>query len=513
MNARDIRILGIGAAIGLGLAIGGYTLKVERAKAALPPSAEEVSAAPASNEQPTSPTSVQLTPEEENSIALRTVEATHRELHDQIATVGKVDEAETRLATIASRVAGRIEKLHITFTGQPVGRGQAVADIYSPDLLNAAQEYRLALDNRERLRGTAQPDALAQADELIAASKRRLELWGMTDAQIDKAAANPVSAARVTTYSNAAGVVNERKVSEGQYVNTGDALYAIADLSTVWVKLDVYESDLAHVRVGDAVEMTCDAVPGKIRGRIDFVDTTVNHDTRTASLRVQVSNPGMRLRPGMYVRATIFAAPQMALVVPRSAVIDTGTRSIVYVARGNGVYEAREVRAGQASGDLVPISSGLNHGDRVVTEGSFLVDSQTRLSGGMTAAFGGAKDFNAGAKAEEASGAAGQASQLKLEFSTSPDPPKGDSPITYRVKLTDDRGQPITDAQVRVDILMPAMPAMNMGPMKTGEDLKWNGSVYTAVGNMPMAGSWTVTVVATRAGQTIATYKSRLNAR
>lgn len=509
MTPRESRILIVAGLIAAALAVGGYKLGTRRvapASAAVQPAAatSQPSAATAAT-----PDAVQLTPEEERSISLKTAEVMHQELHNEIVTVGKVDEAETRLAAISARVGGRIEKLLVTFTGQSVSRGQPIAEIYSPDLLNAAQEYRLALDNRKRL-AQAQPDAVAQADELIASSRKRLELWGLTPAQLDKLAADPNAGARVTLYANASGVVTERKVSEGQYVNAGDTLFTVADLSTVWVKLDVYEPDLRLVRAGNAVEMTSDATPGKLRGRIDFIDTTVNHDTRTASLRVQVANPGMRLRPGMYVRGTIFAAPQMELVVPRSAIIDTGTRTLVYVARGNGVYEAREVRAGEASGNVVPIYDGLNHGDKVVSEGSFLVDAQTRISGGMTVAFGGAKDFGGNGKQAAAAAPAGEA---KLEFLVSPDPPKGDAPITYRVRLTGANGQPIADAQVRVDILMPAMPSMNMGEMKTGENLKWTGAEYTAVGNMPMAGSWQVTVTAARNGQTLATYKTRLNAR
>jgi RND family efflux transporter MFP subunit len=510
MTTRESRILIVAGLVAVVLGVGGYRLGTQRATSSTPATPIPVAASQPGAASETTPGAVQLTPDEERTISLKAVEAKHQELQNEIVTVGKVDEAETRLAAISARVGGRIEKLHVAFTGQPVARGQAVADIYSPDLLNAAQEYRLALDNRKRL-ANAQPDVLSQADELVAASRKRLELWGITQAQMEKLAVDPASAARVTLYANASGIVMERKVSEGQYVNAGDTLFTVADLSTVWVKLDVYEPDLRLVRTGNAVEMTSDAAPGKLRGRIDFIDTTVNHDTRTASLRVQVANPAMRLRPGMYVRGTIFAAPEMALVVPRSAIIDTGTRTLVYVARGNGIYEAREVKAGQPSGNVVPIYEGLDHGEKVVAEGSFLVDAQTRISGGMTAAFGGAKDFNANGK--QAGTAPAPEGNVKLEFFASPDPPKGDAPVTYRVKLTDSKGQPVTDAQVRVDILMPAMPAMNMGEMKTGENLKWSGSEYAAVGNMPMAGSWVVTVTATRNGQTIATYKTHLNAR
>ena len=512
MNAREIRILVVAGAAAIVLGLGGYKLGTQRAP--VQPAAVQTATDAAPARQAASeamPSAVQLSPEEERMISLKTAEAANQQLRNEIVTVGKVDEAETRLAAISARVGGRVEKLYVTFTGQSVGRGQPIAEIYSPDLLNAAQEYRLALDNKRRL-ANAQQDAVAQADDLVAAGRKRLELWGITQAQLDRIAADPASAARITLYANASGIVTERKVSEGQYVNAGDTLFMVADLSTVWVKLDVYEPDLRLVRTGNAVEMTSDAAPGKLRGRIDFIDTTVNHDTRTASLRVQVANPGMRLRPGMYVRGTIFTTPETALVVPRSAIIDTGMRTLVYVARGNGIYEAKEVKAGQASGNVVPIYDGLGHGDRVVAEGAFLVDSQTRISGGMTSAFGGSKDFNANGK-QPAGTSPSAATDVKVELSNSPDPPKGDSPITYRVRLTGSNGQPITDAQVRVDILMPAMPAMNMGEMKTGENLKWTGSEYTAVGNMPSAGSWITTVTAVRNGQTIATYKTRLNVR
>ena len=514
MSPRESRMLIIAMVAGLALAAGGYWVGLRRAASTVVPATATTPSAQAPAAAATAegtPTAVRLTPDEEEVIALSTAEVTRRDLRSQLITVGKVDEAETRLASISARVGGRIEKLHVTFTGQPVARGQAVADIYSPELLNAAQEYRLALDNRQRMGGGASPDAMNQAEELVAASRKRLELWGLTSAQLDKLASDPTSGARVTTYASAAGVVIDRKVTEGQYVNAGDTLYTVADLSSVWVKLDVYEADLRLVRVGDPVEMTCESVPGTLRGRVDFIDTTVNHDTRTAALRVQVANPGMRLRPGMYVRATIAAAPQNALAVPRSAVIDTGTHTIVYIARGNGVYESREVKAGQAVGEFVPVSAGLAAGERVVTEATFLVDSQTRITGGMTSVFGGSKGFGDATKGVEAPPAPAQ--EIKVEFSTSPDPPRGDAKVTYHVRLSDPSGKPVADAQVHVTIVMPAMPAMNMGEVRAGEDLKWNGSEYAAAGNIPAPGSWNTTVTVTRGGQTVATYRTTLKAR
>jgi len=342
------------------------------------------------------PPSVQVTEQEQRSIGLQTAVVQRRKIHRELLAVARVEPPETQLANISARIGGRIDKLHVDFTGQPVRRGQPLAEIYSPEVLTSAEEYKLALENRTRLRSSPEAQAISGADELIAASRRRLELWGLTPAQIDGIPTSDKLQLDLTIYSPAGGIVTERKVTQGQYVSAGDVLYIVTDLSTVWIKADIYEADLPQVQVGQAVEITSDSLPGAmLRGQVGFLEPTVGPQTRTTAARIQVANPGMKLRPGMFVRAR-FAVPagKSTVSVPRSAVLDTGTRKVVYVAKGSGVFEEREVQLGIAGDEYYPVLAGLDEGERVVTEGNFMLDSQTRITGGMSGMFGGSKEFN-----------------------------------------------------------------------------------------------------------------------
>jgi len=451
--------------------------------------------------------SVQLTHEEQEQIGVQTVEVRRRNLSRALVTVARVEEPETRLAAVSARVGGRIDKLFVDFTGQPVRRGQPIAQIYSPEVFSTAEEYRLALESRKRLGPGAEPQATSGADDLIAASQRRLELWGLTSAQIEQIATSSTPQIDLTIYAPAAGIVSERKVTSGQYVNAGDVLYTLTDLSTVWVKAEVYQPDLPSVRVGQKVEVTSDALPGtKLRGQVSFLEPQVNSQTRTTAVRIQVPNPGMRLRPGMFVQAKFVApAGQETLAISRSAVLDTGTRKIVYVAKENGVFEGREVEVGPPADEYYPVISGLHAGERVVTQGNFLIDSQTRITGGMTGLFGGSKQFKSGQVSS-----AGP--EVKITFSSEPATPKGGSQATVHVALLDPAGNPVPDAQVKVTLILPAMPAMNMPEVHSEASLSWNGSEYVGKVKVPTAGSWNVQIEATRNGQLIGSSRARMSA-
>ncbi len=450
---------------------------------------------------------VELSPEEEKAIGLRTALVKRRRAETVLMTVGRVEEAETRLATISARVGGRIDRLFVDFTGQNVRRGQPIAEIYSPEVVSSAEEYRLAQKNLERL-DTATPQAVEQARELVAASRRRLELWGLTPEQIAEIENAAEAKVHVTIHAPVNGIVTERKVTEGQYVREGDALYRVTDLGLVWVQADVYESDLPGVRVGQRAEVTSDALPGeKLNGRISFIDPMVKPETRTVSVRIEVPNPNLRLRPAMYAHARLLlSANQPVLAVPRSAVLDTGMRKMVYVAKGQGVFEGRRVELGPPGEDYYPVLAGLREGESVVTQGSFMIDSQSRLTGGITGLFGGSKEF---ARAAEGSTNGG----WKISFQAEPSPAKPGAENTFRVSVSGPGGQPVSDAVVRVHLLMPAMPAMGMGEMRESAELRWNGSEYAGPANIPTAGSWTVTVEATRNGQRLAMHRTTLLAR
>ena len=446
---------------------------------------------------------VQLTGQEQQQIGVQTVEVQRRNLRRTLSTVAQVEQPETELASVSARVSGRIDKLFVDFTGQPVRRGQEIALIYSPDILSTAEEYRLALENRKRLGSGAEPQAISGAEDLVAATRRRLELWGLPSQQIDGIASSSKPQIDLLIYSPASGIVTERKVTEGQYVSAGESLYTLSDLSTVWVKAELYQPDMASVRVGQSAEISWDAPNGSMHGHVAFIDPMVNPQTRTASVRIQVPNPQMRLRPGMFVQVK-FAMPEGndALAVPRSAVVDTGTHKIAYVTTGNGTFEGKEVHLGPPSEQYYPVLSGLKAGDRVVTQGNFLIDSQTRITGGMTGLFGGSKQFE--------SGQAAASSAIQFSFRADPAMPRGGSKTTVHVTVLDASGKPIPDAEVKVALVMPAMPAMNMPEMRSPADLAWNGSDYAGTVKVPMSGSWNVEIEARRKGQPLGTYRSRL---
>jgi len=520
MNPRDRKFLVSG--ISAGLLAGAVTLgafvasnaqhtdRNTHAPAAASPSSAASSPELSGAENAVS--AIQLSPDEINAAGVQLAEVRLAKLKTDVDAFGRVEQPEAQLSVIPARVGGRIDRLHVQYTGEKVFRGQPVAEIYSPDAASAIEEYRLAVQSRDRL-GNARPEAIRQADDLIKASRSRLELWGISEKEIDSTGA----VAHVTVYAPSSGTVIERKVARGQYVNSGETLFTLADLSTVWVKAEVYESQLPQVRAGQAVELRSDALPNQvIHGRVEFVEPKADPQTRTIPVHVHVANPGMKLVPGMYVRALFTSvAPKEAVAVPRSAVLDTGTRTLVYVAGGEGAFEARDIEIGTASGDLYPVLRGLTPGEQVVTNGNFLIDSQTRLSGGMTGLFGGSKEF----QKQEVYGSTQPPGQhqpsAKITLSTSPDPPKGAAEASFGVTLVDSEGKAIPDAIVKLTLVMPAMPAMNMAEMRNSFDLPWMSahSMYMGQGNVPMAGTWNVTVEATRQGAVIATYRTRLSAR
>lgn len=526
MISKDKKLLLIGMVVGIVVAVAFMTslfLHQQSAKAAVQGHDHMNSSSARDNSEPASVgtepgTTVQLDADEINAAGVQLAKVTPARLTTSVESVGRVEQPEAQLATIPARVGGRIDKLYVQFTGEDIRRGQAVAEIYSPDLVASAEEYRLALQNRDRMRSSSEKEALENASDLVAASRRRLELWGVSEKQIEAAGVG-TSGLHVTIYAPSGGSVVERKVTRGQYVNAGDPLFTVADLSTVWVKADVYEFQLPQIRPGQTVEITSDALPDRVlRGRVDFIEPEANPQTRTIPVHVHVPNPAMRLRPGMYIRAK-FISPSVrdSLVVPRSAVLDTGTRKLVYVAKADGVFEAREIRTGTPSEERYPVLAGLKAGEEVVTNGNFLIDSQTRLTGGMTGLFGGSKEYtnekttSTGAPAANPQNATQPGG--KITFAVEPNPPKGATDNMFHITVADADGQAVSDAEVTVTLVMPAMPAMGMPEMRNSFKVPFVGGMYMGKGNIPMAGSWNVSVEAKRKGQVITTYRTRFNAK
>jgi len=462
---------------------------------------------------------VELTPAEITAAGVQVAEVRTALLKTDIAAFGRVEQPEAQLAAVSARIGGRVDKLYVQYTGERVRRGQPVADIYSPEVATAIEEYHLAEENRNQLKQSDDTFARTQADALVKASLHKLELWGISGKQSDAPEKDGVP--HVTIYSYASGTVVDRKVTQGQYVNAGDTLFTVADLNQVWIKADVYEEQLPQIRQGQAVEITAESLPNRtLHGHVDFIEPAANPQTRTVPVHVHVANQQMRLLPGMFVNATFVSrAAEPSIVVPRSAVLDTGTRKIVYLARPNGVFEAREVQVGAATEDLFPVSSGLALGDKVVLNGNFLIDSQAHLSSGMSGLYGGSREFVAAQKNESSATSStsnnSETSAVKIDFHSDQNPMKAGEDNQFHVTLTDAAGKPIADARIAVTLIMPAMPSMNMPEMKSSCELVWKAGsqMYMGKGQAPMAGTWNVTVEARKNGSVIASIRTHLSAR
>src|SRR5215471_297484 len=371
------------------MAIWGVSEHVLSRRASIP-STVESAPQPAStdltSQTPDPGTSMELSEEEQKAIGVETVEVKRQSVRKEITAPGKVIEPETGIGVISARISGRIDKLLLNVTGETVSRGQPVALIYSPEVVTAAEEYKLAIENRQRLSSSKESEAVREADALVQASKRKMGLWGLTEQQIDEIAKSPETALQLTTYSAISGVVTKRNVSEGQYVKEGDALYTISDLSTVWIQADIFESDIPLIRNGQTAKITSPVLMnGTLQGTVSFLQPAVDPQTRTMPARIQVSNPQMRLRPGMFVQVSLSSPISAdAVAVPRTAVLNTGKDKVVYVAKADGVFEKRIIEAEAVGEDKYAATKGIQPGERVVTNGNFLIDSQTRLAGSIT---------------------------------------------------------------------------------------------------------------------------------
>ncbi|HEY5975268.1 MAG TPA: efflux RND transporter periplasmic adaptor subunit [Geobacteraceae bacterium] len=328
---------------------------------------------------------VALSPTQQVIANVATYRVDRQQLSKEITAVGSVAYDQSRQAKVTTWVAGRLDRLMVNTVGETVGKGTAVAELYSPDLVAAQQEYLLALKSREQFKNSPF-SAIAQGGEgLVAAARQRLKLMGVRDEQIAGLEKAGEPSIRLAIYTPLAGVVIEKLVQQGQYVNVGEPLFAIADLSKVWVELDIFESDLALVKVGQRVEVMPQSYPGKVmNGRVALINPFLDPKTRTVKVRVELANSGLLLKPEMFVNARLTIPLGNVLAVPVTAVQDTGTRQLVWVKTrpDAAAFAPREVKVGARVGGLVQVVSGLLRGDTVAAAGSYLIDSEAQLRGG-----------------------------------------------------------------------------------------------------------------------------------
>ncbi len=303
----------------------------------------------------------------------------------EIRLPGKVAFDETRLGYITAWVGGRIDKMFVNFTGVAVKKGEPMVELYSPELVTTQEELFQAKKAVADLAGSSIASMKTTARETVEAVREKLRLLGLTRPQIAAIEASGQPLEHITINAPMSGVVIRRDATEGMYVQTGTHLYDMVDLSTVWVMLDAYESDLAHIRTGQTVTFETDTYPGRtFRGRVTFIDPVINPQTRTAQVRLAVTNTSGRLKPEMLVRAVVRAGiegPRSPLLIPDTAPLITGRRAVVYVAvpEHEGTYQGREVVLGPKVGDHYVVDSGLREGEMVVTHGNFKIDSALQI--------------------------------------------------------------------------------------------------------------------------------------
>lgn len=346
------------------------------------PTATQAQTPPAS-ESETEPPTITLSDDKRQLIGVRTAAATLRTLDKQIRTVGKVEVDETRLAFVNTKIAGWVKKLFVNFTGDQVVKGQPLLSIYSPDLVSAQEEYLLALRSQATITGgIAEIEASQQS--LVDSAKRRLFLWDISKEQIAELAKTGKTQTEMTINAPLNGIVLEKMVLDGAYIMPGTNLYKIADLSTVWIIADVYEYEVPLVKVGQQARVTLPYSSGEVlHTAVSFINPVLDPLTRTVKVRIAVKNPGLVLKPDMFVNVEILTSSGSRLVIPRSAVLDSGTRQIVYVEKEPGLFEMRRVKLGLRGENDVEVLTGIKKGEQVVTSGNFLIDSESQLQFGQ----------------------------------------------------------------------------------------------------------------------------------
>ncbi|CUQ65348.1 efflux RND transporter periplasmic adaptor subunit [Candidatus Nitrospira inopinata] len=479
------------------------------------------------------------------SIGVRSAPVGYAMLEQEIRAVGTVGYDERGFTQVTLKTSGWVREVFVNSTGQPVRKGEPLLTFYSPDLLATQEEYLLAVRAQAQLAASPLPDAKEHAAALVASARERLRLWDVTDEQIATLERRGQGSPVLTVYAPSSGIVMRREALPGKYVEPGTILYEIADLSTVWIHAEIYESEMAAVKVGLPVTVTFAAYPGKsFHGKVAYVSPTLNTGARTVRVRLELPNPKLTLKPGMYGNVVVRTDMGKTLVMPKEAVLDTGLRQLVFIDRGEGRYEPMAVKLGRQGRDRVEILEGLKEGDRVVTSANFLLDAESKLTSassmqammgrigmgdwqmrgayeakmegmeGMSGMQGmkgmesmkgmeempGMKDMSGMSGMDSGSGKAVSETRVAdgyiLNFRTLPETPKAGEAL-LKLKLTDRTGKPVTNAQVLFVYTMP-MPGMidSKAPAHHINDGLYEGTVLFG-----MAGTWVVTVNVTVPGQ------------
>lgn len=332
------------------------------------------------------PSFVKVSPERVQRLGVRTEPITRQTFARTVRAVGSVQFDERRQTVVSTKFEGWIEKLYVNATGEPVRRGQVLMEVYSPELVQAQQEYLVAADALKDLHG-ANAEAQAVARRLIDGAVQRLRYLDVPPQEIERLRREGSAARRTTVRALADGIVIEKKVVEGMRIMPGETLYSMVDLSNVWVIAEVFEQDLALIKPGQNAAITVNAYPGRrFAGHVSFIYPTLSTETRTARVRLEIPNPTGELRADMYASVELTAGmSDSALVVPDSAVLDSGTRQVVLLDRGEGRFEPRVVKIGAKGDGYYEVLEGVTENEKVVVSATFLIDAESNLRAALRA--------------------------------------------------------------------------------------------------------------------------------
>ena len=450
---------------------------------------------------------VQLTPERMQSIGVQTGTVEWKQVSDAIRATATVAIDERLVSYVQVRFAGYVRRVFANATYQYVKKNDPLFTIYSPELVASQNEYLLARQDAAALKRSSVEGVSSGAVAVAAAAEARLRQWDIPESEIATVRETGKPISDLLIQSPVTGYITERNALPNQYVEPATRLYSIADLSRVWVNAQVFQDDVGRLKPNGAVEITTDAYPGRVfHGRVENILPDVDMTTRTVRVRLEVSNAGLKLKPGMFVNAEFKTNMGRRLVVPASAVLQSGARQLAFVDEGDGRLTPKDVVLGGRIGDEFIVLQGLSAGERIVTSANFLIDSESQLQ----AAAGSYAPPPAGVSA--AATQPSQSAPVNVDFTSDPNPlRKGDN--TFRVKLTGKNGSPVSNASVVVSFFMPAMPAMGMAALHAGVKLREESAgSYRGSGVLPSGGAWQVTITAQKNGQTIAAKQLRVNA-
>ena len=330
--------------------------------------------------EPASASQIRISTEKIQKLGVKTEAAQLRVLDKIVRAAARVESDERRIYAISPKFEGYVEHLHVNVTGQPVGKGQPLFEVYSPELVSAQREYTIAAQGVESLKD-AGSSAQAGMKQLAESSQLRLKNWDVPDAQIKALAQSGETKRTLTFRSPVSGIVTGKKALQGMRFMPGEELYQVTDLSAVWVIADVFEQDIGSIKTGATAKVRINAYPEKLfEGKVSYVYPTLNAMTRTVPVRVELANPELLLKPAMFAQVELpVLAKGSVVTVPESAVIDSGTRQIVLIQQGEGRFEPREVRLGARSDNHVEVREGIKEGEHVVVAANFLIDAESNL--------------------------------------------------------------------------------------------------------------------------------------